>query len=460
MADTLVSVTQEELDDAKLERTRAQGALTEAEGDLVKAEEDLAEATATLTGHLDAMASIRREIAETSNKAAGTQLYADLEVATILARGAQALVAEEQERVGELKLRAGARRSEVERTGVVVERAERELKAAKELDETLVDWRDAATSNPLQGLPAKADRSTGTAKTAHDKAEAKLKKHVGDKLFARVKSRREKRHARLTALVVSATGADQALAAEAAKVSLSAKRVQEGIAFEAWRLALREFVLTGQERYDQALALLGKVGSVADPTASEKARIDALTATADAANAFALEDARDVAREALETAKRQIDEKRVAALAKDPAADPDKDAAVDTLLKSLKGANGLEKALEKAQDDLDKPVGATPKPRVKDTLDALELAVPDAVWALFEDYWQACELLDALKAVVPATVASATPEDNYAKALRAEREAAARVAAVGELVSVIDGRAAAAAETRPARLFEALRGDA
>jgi hypothetical protein len=63
--------------------------------------------------------------------------------------------------------------------------------------------------------------------------------------------------------------------------------------------------------------------------------------------------------------------------------------------------------------------------------------------------------------VDPATVADlAAAEDAYASALKAARGGAAGVLAAGELVRVIDRRAATAAESAPARLFEALRGDA
>ena len=100
-------------------------------------------------------------------------------------------------------------------------------------------------------------------------------------------------------------------------------------------------------------------------------------------------------------------------------------------------------------------------PRRRGKLDALEAAVPDATWALFDDYEEALELLAALAADNPATLATAltNAEDAYAAALRAEQDNARTVVAVGEVVRERDDRAATAAQSRPARLLEALRGD-
>ena len=97
----------------------------------------------------------------------------------------------------------------------------------------------------------------------------------------------------------------------------------------------------------------------------------------------------------------------------------------------------------------------------KDTLDALEAAVPDATWALVSGYEEALALLSDLADDDPAALAAAvgTDEDVYAKAVRAEQDAERTVLAVGEIAREREDLAAAAAQARPARLLEALRGD-
>jgi hypothetical protein len=450
MADTLLDVAMEALAHATAERARAQAELTAAEQALATAEHDLASATVELTTRQDEVTAIQREIAETKNAAAGGALYARLEATTILARASQAKIADAGERVAEATTRIGAAQDELDHSGAAQAAARLDVDAADAKTEALQAWRTAATTTPLSGLPNKADVTTGGgAKPAFDSATNKLKNALGSDLFDRAHDRRVKRDQRLDDLVTAAKDADDKLAAEAAKVSLAGKRAQAALAFERADEALRDFALTAQERYDRAIALLAAAGGAPAPSAAQAARITALSTDAKSANAFDLEKKRDDARRTLQAAEGAVDTARLAALAADPSADPEDDATVKSKLLDVGTA---KTALETAEVALE----AT----VRNKLDTLEAAVPDEVWERFDAYEEARELLARLAAVNPATLAGTAAEAAYAVALRNERAAAAAVVVLGEFVGVLDRRAETAAETRPARLFEALRGDA
>jgi hypothetical protein len=212
---------------------------------------------------------------------------------------------------------------------------------------------------------------------------------------------------------------------------------------------LRTYVLTAQERFNRALTLFAGVQNSTPLNADESARIDELLQAAVAADVFTLESNRDGFQVAVDAQLDVVEAAILDAVAKNPSADPSTDATVQT-------EQGKLPALQQNVTTAITVLAAD-----KGKLDALEAAIPDATWSLFDDYEEALELLAELAAANPAALATAltTDESLYAQALRAEQDNARTVIAVGEIVRERDDRAATTAQSRPARLLEALRGD-
>ena len=455
MADTVLQVAEEGLDQATAEYTRARDALAAAEGVLQAAQAQLAADTAARGDRLDEIADLRRRIALTTNAADGEALFGQLEERITALRTVEAAVTDDTEAIAEAQSRIGALQAELERTTVAKVAATAEVVAETAAAVARAAWSTAVSTAPLKDLPKKADVTiAGGAKTAFDAATARLKGDLTNALFARAHDRRTRRITRLAAVDAAAVAADDALADAAAELSLGGQRARAALAFARVEEDVKRFALTAQERYDRALALLVGVTSAPALSVAEAARISELATAAggpDAAHdAFAAEVTRDTAVADLELAQRAVDTARLAAAAAHPGADVEADADVVDAKNELPAKTT---ALGTAQTALNALVGK---------LDALETAVPDAAWDAFDDYEDAAELLAGLAAFDPATRPGdlTDAETEYAGKLEAERDAAAVVAALGELVRVIDDRSATAAQTRPVRLLEALRGDA
>ena len=315
----------------------------------------------------------------------------------------------------------------------------------------------AVTSAPLSNLPGNSDvTSAGAAKTARDAALAKLDEktnadgHFPKELFARAEERWKAQLARLDALDKQAADAEDRLGTEATKAGLAGASAAAKAAFARSEAALNDYALMGVARRERALALLAGVKDAAKLNDEEAARLDELRDAAVTANSFALEKALHDAQDKLAKKQDDIAAARLAALAKDPTSDPDTDAAVATLLGQLTGlSNDVDTAAAAFAGD------------PETALDALEAAVPERSWALFNDYETALVLLADLKAVTPATLKTdfEAGEAAYAKALRAEQDCARIVLAIGGLAQEASARVDAVAQTRSTRLLQALRGD-
>jgi hypothetical protein len=454
MADTLLGVVQEALAKATDEQKRAKDDLVDAQADLAEAQQQLADATKELLKLQNKAIEIRRKIAETTSAADGKKLFDDLDVNTSKLRKQQAAIAEAQESIAFSRSRLGGAQDELTRAAAAAQASGNALAAAKRRDDDHTAWTSKAKSAGLSGLPAKADVSAaGPAKTAADAAAARIDGASGGdvpkELFARAHDRRKQRADRLEALDASARGAEDRAADEAAKTGFGGKTAKARLSIERSEAELRTFALTAQERFDRALALLAGVKNSTGLNDAEKARVKELFDAAKAVNVFTLESKRDAARKALEDQQASVDAAILDALAKTPSADPQDNAKVKTEVGKL---GALETALTNADDDYQAQ---------KDKLDALEAAIPDATWALVSDYEEALSLLADLADDDPTALADAVAadEDAYAKAVRTEQDSARTVLAVGELARAREDLAAAAAQARPARLLEALRGD-
>ena len=454
MADTLLAVADEELQKANDEQKRAQADLAQAQTDLAAAQQKLNDATDQLTTLQDEAITIRRKIAVTTVAADGKALFDDLDANTSKRRMQQAAMAEAQDAIAYARSRITNAQDELGK-GVQAAHASTQVAQAMERSDTdHATWIAAAGTAKLTGLPAKADITTaGPAKTAAVAAAARLDGGSGGdipaELFARAGERRQARLDRINALNTLALLAESRQADEDAKAGLSGVSAKAQLAYERSEAALRDFVLTAQERYDRALTLLGGVQNSTPLNTDESSRITELNTAAVAATVFVLESNRDAAQTALDEQQDVVDAAILDAIAKNPSADPTTDAAVQT-------EQGKLPALQGTLDTANTVLAAD-----KDKLDALEAAIPDATWALFDDYAEALELLAELAAADPAALATAltTDESLYAQALRAEQDSARTVSAVGELVREWEDRAAATAQSRPSRLLEALRGD-
>jgi hypothetical protein len=453
MADTLLSVATEERDKAKGERDRVVGELNRAQADLTGAQKDLGEAAKDLTELQNEAAAIRRQIAQTTIAADGKKLFDKLDANTTKVRAKQAAIVALNESVASARSRIVASQAELDRAAAAVGATERALADAKQADDDRTAWTSAATG-PLSGLPGKADvTKSGAAKTAANAAAARVDGGSGGdipaELFAGANDRRAKRATRLGSAADAAEQAEDRLADESAKAGLAGERTKAGAAYERSREALRDFALTAQERYDRALALLKGVAASTPLNQDEKDRVDELNQDAVAANAFALETARDDAQADLDEKNDEIAAAYLDALATDPTSDPATSAGVTAASANL---DALEQAVSDAQGALDP---------VQPTLDALEASIPETTWRLFADYAEALDLFADLAAVDPNALATtaAGDEDAYAQRLRAEQDNIRVVVAVASFARERDDRAAVVAQTRTSRLLEALRGD-
>jgi hypothetical protein len=455
MADTLLSVAQDELTKANDEMTKATSDLTGAQGDLAQAQGDLATATASLAGLQDARAALLRQIAQTTIAADGQQLFDDLDANTTKIRSRQAAIVDAQERIAYATSRITAAQDELEQATAAAAASKAAAAVAQKRDDDHTAWIQAATSPPLQNIPGQASvTNAGAAKDAADAAIARLDGGSGGdiphELFQRAQERRAQREARAAAIAASAAAAEDDQATASAQGGLAGTAAHSKLAFMRSETAVRDFALTAQERYDRALALLAGVANSTPLNAAEQNRIATLLTEANNANAFALQKARDSAQSTLDAANDAVDAAVLAAIANDPSGDPSADANVQNAVNALPA---LQQALSNAKTAF---VGAP-----KDALDALEASVPDATWSLFDEYQHALSLLAGLNAVDPTTITGTltSTEQTYADALRGVQDNARAVLALGEVAKERDARAESIGQTQQSRLLQALRGD-
>jgi hypothetical protein len=454
MADTLLVVVQDALANATDEQKRARDDLVAAQADLATAQKQLADATNEVLALQNNAIKIRRQIAETTVAADGKKLFDDLDANTSKLRKQQTAMADAQEAIAFARSRVGCAQDELSRAAVAERASTEAFASAKRRDDDHTTWATKATSAPLSGLPAAADvTKAGAAKTAADAAAARVDGASGGdvpkELFVRAHERRQQRADRMKELDASARAAEDRAADEVGKAGLAGKTAKAKLTVDRSADDLRTFALTAQERFDRALSLLEGVKNGTPLNDEEKARVKDLFDAAKAANAFTLQTKRDAALTALQDQQAVVDDAILDALAKNPSAKPDDNAKVKTEKGKLPA---LETALTNADTDYQKQ---------KDKLDAVEAAIPDATWFLVFDYEEALALLADLADDDPTALAAAVSgdEDAYAKAVRAEQDNARTVLAVGEVARAREDLAAAAAQARPARLLEALRGD-
>lgn len=456
MPDTLLGVAQEELAKAEAEQARARDEIAAAQGDLDQAEKDAAAASKALAEALDAAAKIRQQIAATTNAADGQALFGDLDEKRTAARASQAALNDAEERADGARARIAALQEELDRAGGAAGAAGAAIPALDARGQATTAWSAAAKGAPLKNLPGSADvTKPGDAKDAADAAAARLDGAGGGdvpkELFALAHARRGRRAARLTALAAAATAGEDRLADEQSNAGLAGAAVKSGVAYERSVEVVRSFALTAQNDYDRALRLLADVAASTPLNADEAARVEELRQAAIAKNSFALQEDYEAKQAAADAAADDVQAARLDALATDPTADPD--AAQD-----VKDKQALVKPL---QDKADTAKGKLTQD-VTDALDAVEAAVPDETWRLFDAYEEALEVLAALAAIDPAQIASdlSKAEDAYAKALRKDHANARTVAAVTGYAREWDDRAKTSSQQAPTRLLEALRGDA
>jgi hypothetical protein len=455
MADTLLQVATDELQNARDEQARVAAELATAQQDLQDAQTGLDAAVSDLKQLNDEAASIRRQIAQTTVSADGQQLFADLDANRTAARAKQAAIVSLQGELADARSRIAAGRDEAAAAAAEVRALTAMEQAATDQQTANTNAVNAATSAPLSGIPAASDvTAAGEAKDAQTAARARLDEDNGGdlpkELFARAEERWVTELSRIAAVGKQAIDAADRRATEGAKAGLSGTTAQQRLAFGRSETALRDFALTAAARHDHALALLAGVSSSDGLSNAETDRLKALRDAAVSEDSFSLEHALGAAREAVADKQDEIAAARLDALAKDPTADPDEDATVKALIDELPP---LEQAVTDAENAFTDDA--------RKALDAIEAAVPDTMWALFSDYEQALVLFDDLKAVDPGTLKSTfqSAEDAYAQALRAEKDNARTVLAVGELERGLSDRVDTFAQTRSSRLLQALRGD-
>jgi hypothetical protein len=448
---TLLEYAEAEEQAFKDENARAQKDLRKAQDDLEAAQADIDAHTKERAKQQDEAAKIRRKIAETTVAADGKKLFEDLERTVARIRAEEADVLDAEQRIADAETRIQTAQEEVDRTAARKAGAEVEHKAQKDRDDERTRLKNLVTGT-LSGLPADADVGTaGPAKTAATDAEKRLDGSKGGdipkKLFDHAEARWKARSKRLGAVVKAADDAEDTYAGEQAKAGLEGKGREAWIAFTRSERALTAFALTGKERYQRALAQLAAVKASTPLSADEAARLDELKTKGEAA--ITKEQARDQAQDTLDQALDKVEDARLKALKKDPTKDPETDATVQA-------ARGDEQTARTALEPKQTAYEA-----VKADLDVWEAAVPEATWALFEDYEEALAALKEIAAVKPGDLKQDATDDEkaYAQALAAHESNERTVLALAEETKRRRERSAHARASERGLLIAALRGD-
>lgn len=212
--------------------------------------------------------------------------------------------------------------------------------------------------------------------------------------------------------------------------------------------ALRDVVLHGQNRLDQALALLAGIDESRQLVASDHA---AVTAAATAGSAAALlEEKRDLATQALADKEAEIAAKELELLA----LDVDTDLANDPDILMLEDEAGdLQDLLTTAQTNF--------SALHRQALDDWEAAVPDFAWANLSALDRATALLNELVGIDAMVLENdlSSREDTLAKALRAADKYRRTRELLAGVVAARRPAADVAAAFLDRRQIAALRGD-
>ena len=215
--------------------------------------------------------------------------------------------------------------------------------------------------------------------------------------------------------------------------------------------AFKDFVISSQNRYHEALTLLE--GIIASPslTPAQKARLAEADLIAAGQAAIALEESRDEARAAVAAAVNALALATVQAQIADVSADPADDPAVQAAEADLAAKTD---ALNTAEDHYTQPL--------RTDLDMWEAAVPDHIWGNLVGYDLALSLLREIQDGDPAALAAAMDNSQAAlvAALEAETGSLRLTHYLEGRIALLAGMETSAADTRVHRMRSAIRGDA
>ncbi len=212
----------------------------------------------------------------------------------------------------------------------------------------------------------------------------------------------------------------------------------------------KEFVLQGQSRYNQALALLAVISESTALTDAEKARTTDTDLVSNGEAALAFEKARDDAKAAIDAKEFELELAIVRAMVADISADPEDDTDVQTIRAELEILNTT---LSSAEDDYTDDM--------QDNLDLWEVSIPDHIWANVVSYDQAVALLTTIRDGNPATLATAMngAESALVETLE-EQDAAIRTSDyLEDVISYLREQIEYARNKRQQRLLSTIRGD-
>ncbi|HEV7745432.1 MAG TPA: hypothetical protein VGO56_10590 [Pyrinomonadaceae bacterium] len=515
-ATTIIDYATDRRDDAKQAVTDAQSELAVAQTAIANTAEQLTDETALLVSLDKSVADIRQKLSVVPTPADGETLLAALEQLTIRQRAAQSSIVELQAGIAVAQSNAAQAQADLARANTQLTTAETDLTRATDASNRRDDWKTALAAEPLKSIDTAAtkalDPNTSPEGDVFEAATLRIAE-IPQTLRERAQDRRAAEAARIAAAAKNTKTAGDAVAAEHNTNSgLSAQAADLWVAFLAIESATGDFVASSVTRFEQAQAALAGVADItnspltAEQTASindaslqaardtaaaaeetvQDARKDvedkqaildgavvaAKAAPTDLLKAQAVQDAEDdvaAAQTAFNTANdawiaeqkdylaaiTDVEEKQAAlnaatlkavAAQADPTTDPDVIAATSDLAAAQQTLTTAEAAYKASSNGI---------------LHAWEAAVPDATWRLFDDYEEAQETLNALKA--PSAAARQTALDNAEAAyVAAQLEADASVDVLSQLVALQEtraARAAAAQQAATARLFSALRGD-
>ncbi|WP_156776920.1 coiled-coil domain-containing protein [Nitrococcus mobilis] len=391
------------------QRDLLQAAKTETQGSLGQAQVKLREARNAQTQCTQELATLERGIAENRRAMAQALMPSDVEALAeqlrkliIGHRNKQRALLDAEQRVDEAQRAQSRAAAELSRTTSRLSQAETELAEAGRRLERFENWKNALASPPLSDLKANAESvRDGDFK----EAKARVKEDIPAELYNRAVQRRDRQLERLTTLKELADDAEDKLAEKREKDQGTAQRVARR--WTRYRMAeadLGDYVQRSKERYDLAVALLGRINKSTDLTQAQRGRIKALMGAGK--NAISAEIARDEALWAVETKEVELSKKtrelnRKTRELRMSGAGPD-DLDADEEVQALRAdVQKLKDDLAALKTELTTKESEYSKlneagESMRSALDAWEASVPDHIWANLDALNRAETLLEDL----------------------------------------------------------------
>lgn len=441
--------------------------------DFSAATENLADAQANYDNLLTDFAAMEKQVKEVRQGLAVALMPADIEelageLRNLLdqSRNARVDLFGEEERVALLKSSMELASDQLQRAKENLKEATVEHLDAIERQENHDSWHDTVGDGVLSDLAADAtalldvinvggaidpEDSLADAKGIVDTAKTRVTGDIPGNLLARTLERgQDLKDYDDGAAVLLEDLENEAGSYWESEEGTPGKAVKFWVEFLKVEDAYKKFVLKGQSRYDQALALFSAIGKSPALTDAEETRINDIDLVSDGEAAILLEKALGDAEAAVKAKEFELEFAISKAVIADMSADPEDDTGVQTVRTELETLNtALSSAEDNYTDDM------------HDDLDLWEASIPDHIWSNAVSYDLGIALLTTLRDGDPASLA--TVMDNAESALveaLEEQDIAIRTSDyLEDVIDALKDQIEYAGNKRQQRLHSAIRGD-